>query len=116
MPTDDTPYGFTPSEFEERKYTDYFPHLQRAYKQAFQEVNDTYDSNLVHAIDQNVFNESEPIYDGGHEFHIELPDDPHARIAETGVLAGEDRVQAVLDAYVDALEDSLQDVFATADT
>jgi len=106
----------TPAEFEEKKYTDYFPHLQQAYKRAFQEVNETYDSDLVHAIDQTVFSESEPIYEGDGEFRIALPDDPLARIASAGVIAGEDRAQAVLDAYVDALEDSLRATFAAADT
>ncbi|MFB6104537.1 MAG: DUF5783 family protein [Halobacteriaceae archaeon] len=108
--------GFTPAEFEEKKYTDYFPHLQQAYKQAFQEVNETYDSDLVHAIDQTVFSESEPVYEGDGEFRIDLPEDPLARIASAGVIAGDDRAQAVLDAYVEALEASLRETLADADT
>lgn len=106
---------FSPDEFDAKKYDEYFPQLQHAYKRAFQDVNDTYDSELVHAIDQHVFNESEPKYEGGTDFHIELPDDPHDRIAAAGVLAGDDRIQAVLDAYVDALETALLETF-TSDT
>jgi hypothetical protein len=45
--------NFDPEKFED-KYEHYFPELQRAYKQAFETMNDTYDSELIHAIDQAV--------------------------------------------------------------
>jgi hypothetical protein len=60
---------FTPKEFDQTKYTEHFPALQAAYKDAFEEINDRHDSELVHAIDQQVLNESEPFYspEGGFE-------------------------------------------------
>ncbi|MFB6303927.1 MAG: DUF5783 family protein, partial [Haloferacaceae archaeon] len=48
---------FDPEKFED-KYANYFTELQRAYKNAFETMNDAYDSELVHAIDQQVLNES----------------------------------------------------------
>ena len=54
---------FDPEKFED-KYVHYFPELQRAYKNAFNRMNDEYDSELIHAIDQQVLNESEPFYGG----------------------------------------------------
>jgi len=63
---------FDPEKFED-KYANYFPELQQAYKNAFNRMNDRYDSQLVHAIDQQVLNESEPFYEGDGEFRIELP-------------------------------------------
>ena len=44
---------FDPEKFED-KYEHYFAELQRAYKQAFEVMNDRYDSELIHAIDQQV--------------------------------------------------------------
>ncbi|MCY4729779.1 hypothetical protein KY092_04315 [Natronomonas gomsonensis] len=95
--------------FEEQKYVDYFPQLQQAYKNAFNRVNETYDSTLVHGIDQQVLNESEPFYDDEEGFYLELPEDPYDRL--TGVLVDEEKFEAVLDEYVEEIERELERVF-----
>jgi uncharacterized protein (DUF1786 family) len=99
---------FDPEKFED-KYANYFPELQQAYKNAFNRMNDRYDSELVHAIDQQVLNESEPFYEGDGEFRIELPDDPHGRLS--GVLVDEERFETVLEAHVEEIERELKRVF-----
>ncbi|USZ70868.1 DUF5783 family protein [Natronosalvus halobius] len=99
---------FDPAKFED-KYVHYFPELQQAYKNAFSRINERYDSSLVHAIDQQVLNESEPFYDEEDGFWIELPDDPHDRI--TGVVVDRERFETVLEAHVDAIETELERVF-----
>ena len=99
---------FDPEKFED-KYANYFPELQQAYKNAFNRMNDRYDSRLVHAIDQQVLNESEPHYEGDGEFRIELPDDPYDRI--TGVVVEKERFETVLETHVEEIEDELQRVF-----
>ena len=91
--------------FEEQKYVDFFPKLQQAYKSAFNTMNEQYDSTHVHAIDQAILNESEPVFEDG-QFRIELPDDPEARI--DGVVdIGDDRLAELLDAYTDTIETEL---------
>jgi hypothetical protein len=95
--------------FEEQKYVDYFPQLQQAYKNAFNRVNETYDSTLVHGIDQQVLNESEPFYDEEEGFYLELPEDPYDRL--TGVLVDEEKFEAVLAEYVEEIERELERVF-----
>ena len=102
--------AFDPEKFE-AKYVHYFPELERAYKRAFEHMNDRYDSQLVHAIDQQVLNESEPMYteDVDRPFRVELPENPYNRVQ--GVLADEDQFEAVLAAYVDRLEYELERVF-----
>ncbi|MFC6769040.1 DUF5783 family protein [Natrinema soli] len=120
---------FDPEKFED-KYANYFPELQQAYKNAFNRMNDRYDSQLVHAIDQQVLNESEPFYEGraeqrsaddssgqsprehDGEFRIELPDDPHGRLSD--VLVDEERFETVLEEYVEEIETELQRVFGFA--
>ena len=118
---------FDPEQFED-KYANYFPELQRAYKQAFETMNDRYDSELIHAIDQQILSESEPFYeesaeqrsadessaqsarehDGG--FRIELPENPTERLS--GVLTADDeKVETILDRYVDEIESELRSVF-----
>lgn len=104
--------GFTPEEFEEAKYTEHFPSLQAAYKAAFDDINERHDSELVHAIDQQVLSESEPFYRGGTEFELQVPDDPVARVAAAGVLADEADVETVLAEYVTAIEEALAEQFA----
>jgi len=108
---------FDPERFEEEKYAEYFTDLQTAYKRAFETMNEQYDSGLVHAIDQRVLAESEPFYepagetdgtgdDGGEgegQFRIDLPEDPHDRVREAGVVVEADRLEAVLDRYVEEL-------------
>ncbi|RZV12076.1 hypothetical protein BDK88_0966 [Natrinema hispanicum] len=102
---------FDPEQFED-KYANYFPELQQAYKNAFNRMNDQYDSELVHAIDQQVLNESEPFYEGNGEFRIELPDDPYGRLS--GVLVDEERFEQVLERHVEEIEAELQRVFGFA--
>ena len=102
---------FDPERFED-KYTNYFAELQTAYRNAFETMNDRYDSELVHAIDQQVLNESEPFYEGSGQFRIDLPEDPAERI--TGVLVDGGKLRGVLDAYVEQLETELQRVFGFA--
>ncbi len=99
---------FDPEKFED-KYKHYFPELQRAYKQAFETMNDAYDSELIHAIDQQVLAESEPFYEGDGEFRIELPDNPQSKL--TGVIVDEEKFDSVMDRYLDELEAELQAVF-----
>jgi len=100
---------FDPEKFED-KYVHYFTELQRAYKNAFETMNDAYDSELVHAIDQAVLNESEPLYEDG-EFRIDLPEDPHGRVTDAGVLVDEEKLSGTLDRYVDEIEAELRSVF-----
>jgi len=102
---------FDPEKFED-KYEHYFPELQRAYRQAFEYMNERYDSELVHAIDQQLLAESEPFYEGDGEFRVELPDDPAERL--TGVLVDEEKLDTVLDRYVEAIESELRSVFGFA--
>ncbi|ELY50223.1 DUF5783 family protein [Natronorubrum bangense] len=99
---------FDPEKFED-KYANYFPELQQAYKNAFNCMNDNYDSELVHAIDQQVLNESEPFYEGDGEFRIELPDDPYGRLS--GVVVEEERFEQVLERHVVEIETELERIF-----
>jgi len=100
---------FDPEHFED-KYANYFPQLQRAYKNAFNTMNDTYDSTLIHAIDQQVLNESEPFYNAEREgFDIELPDEPYERLE--GVVVDRERFEEVLAEYTDEIELELRQTF-----
>ncbi|OAQ53174.1 hypothetical protein HTG_06780 [Natrinema mahii] len=99
---------FDPEQFED-KYANYFPELQQAYKNAFNRMNDSYDSELVHAIDQQVLNESEPFYEGDGEFRVELPDDPYGRL--DGVLVEKERFEQLLEKHVAEIETELRRVF-----
>jgi hypothetical protein len=99
---------FDPGKFED-KYVHYLTELQRAYRNAFEYMNDRYDSELVHAIDQNVLNESEPFYEGDGAFRIELPEHPSERLGD--VLIEEEKLDAVLAEYVDRLEREIRNVF-----
>jgi hypothetical protein len=100
---------FDPEKFED-KYEHYFPQLQRAYKQAFETMNDRYDSDLIHAIDQTVLAESEPFYEDG-EFRVELPADPADRLSGTGVIVDEEKLDPILDRYLEEIRSELRDVF-----
>ena len=104
--------SFDPEKFED-KYEHYFPQLQRAYKQAFETMNDAYDSELVHAIDQAILAESEPFYEGDGRFCVELPDDPIGKLG--GVIVDEEKAETVLDRYLDELEAELRSVFGFAE-
>jgi len=94
---------FDPQKFED-KYTHYFAELQRAYQNAFEEMNDTYDSDLIHAIDQRILAESEPFYEGNGDFRVDLPGDATDRIDH-------DDLAAILEEYVETIEAELTDVF-----
>ncbi|MEF8850948.1 MAG: DUF5783 family protein [Haloarculaceae archaeon] len=100
------------TKFED-KYANYFAELQRAYKGAFETMNDAYDSELVHAIDQQILSESEPFYEGDGQFRVELPDDPLDRL--TAVVVDDEKAQAVLDRYSDEIESELRAVFGFED-
>ncbi|WP_049985536.1 DUF5783 family protein [Halobellus rufus] len=102
---------FDPEKFED-KYANYFPELQRAYKNAFETMNDTYDSELVHAIDQQILNESEPFYEDG-DFRIELPENPSDRL--TAVVVDDEKLSGVLDAYLEELRRQHRRVFGLDD-
>ena len=99
--------------FEEQKYVDYFPQLQQAYKNAFDTMNDRFDSELVHAIDQFVLNESEPFYEGDGDFRIALPENPYDRIQ--GVVVDREKFEQVLERYVEELSAELRSVFGFED-
>ncbi|WP_418281793.1 DUF5783 family protein [Halorubrum sp. DTA98] len=94
---------FDPEKFED-KYVHYFQELQRAYKNAFNRMNERYDSELIHGIDQMVLNESEPFYEDG-EFRVELPENPRERLQ--GVLVDDETFEDVLETYVDRIEEEL---------
>ncbi|KAB1197647.1 MULTISPECIES: DUF5783 family protein [Haloferax] len=98
---------FDPEKFED-KYVHYFPQLQRAYKNAFNTMNDEYDSTLIHGIDQQILNESEPFYEDG-DFYVELPENPAERL--TAVVVDDDKLEAVLDRYLDEIHAELRRVF-----
>ena len=98
---------FDPEKFED-KYANYFPELQRAYKNAFEAMNDEYDSELIHAIDQQILNESEPFYEDG-EFRVELPENPRDRLQ--GVLVDDETFEETLAEYVDRIETELHRTF-----
>jgi len=100
--------AFDPGQFED-KYANYFTELQTAYKNAFETMNERYDSELVHGIDQFVLNESEPFYEGDGQFRIELPEDPYDRLQ--GVLVDEEKFDRIMDRYVDEIEAELRAVF-----
>jgi len=104
---------FDAEKFED-KYEHYFPELQRAYRQAFETMNDAFDSELVHAIDQQILAESEPFYEGEGEFRVDLPEDPADAL--TGVLVDDEKLDAVLDRYVEEIEAELRQVFGFADS
>ena len=104
---------FDPEKFED-KYEHYFPELQRAYKRAFETMNDAFDSELVHAIDQGILAESEPFYEGDGEFRLELPAEPAERLS--GVLVDEAKLESVLERYVEEIEAELRQVFGFADS
>ena len=103
---------FDPEQFED-KYANYFTELQQAYKNAFNRMNDRYDSELIHAIDQFVLNESEPFYEGDGEFRIDLPENPYERMQ--GVVVDEEKFDEILDRYVDELEREHRAVFGFED-
>jgi len=99
---------FDPEKFED-KYVHYMTELERAYRDAFEYMNDRYDSDLVHAIDQQVLSESEPVYEGDGRFRVTLPEDPVGRI--DAVVVDDGKAAETIDAYTDRIEAELRDVF-----
>jgi uncharacterized protein YeaO (DUF488 family) len=104
---------FDPEQFED-KYANYFAELQRAYKNAFESMNNRYDSELIHAIDQQILNESEPFYDTETDsFEIQLPENPTDRL--TAIVVDDQKLQTVLETYVDELQQQHRRVFRLDD-
>ncbi|GAA0214694.1 DUF5783 family protein [Halobaculum roseum] len=100
---------FDPEQFED-KYANYFPELQRAYKNAFETMNDRFDSEVIHAIDQQILNESEPFYDEETgTFTVELPENPTDRL--TAIVVDDEKLTETLDRYVAEIESELYRVF-----
>ena len=99
---------FDPETFEEEKYTEHFTELQRAYKNAFETMNGQYDSDLIHAIDQQVLNESEPHFVDG-RFEVDLPESPEDRL--TAVNPDAERLRETLDQYTDEIVAELHELF-----
>ncbi|MFB6177954.1 MAG: DUF5783 family protein [Halobaculum sp.] len=100
---------FDPEKFED-KYANYFTELQRAYKNAFEVMNDAYDSELIHGIDQQILNESEPFYDEETgTFSVELPENPEDRL--TAIVVDDEKLATTLERYVSEIESQLYDVF-----
>ena len=99
---------FDPEQFED-KYVHYLQELEGAYKDAFAYMNERFDSDLIHAIDQQVLNESEPFYEGDGEFRVALPEDPRGRLQ--GVLVDDEKFESTLSTYVDRLELELRRTF-----
>jgi len=103
------------TEFDEEKFEDkyehYFTQLQTAYRNAFETMNDTYDSELIHAIDQQVLAESEPIFEDG-AFRIDLPAEPYDRLE--GVLVERERFETIMERYRAELRAELRETFDLA--
>ncbi|NEU59069.1 DUF5783 family protein [Halorussus sp. MSC15.2] len=99
---------FDPEKFED-KYVHYFNELQKAYKNAFNRLNERYDSELIHAIDQQILNESEPFYEGDGEFRVELPENPTERVQ--AIVVDDEKLEEMLDIYVEEIETELRRVF-----
>jgi hypothetical protein len=99
---------FDPETFEEEKYREHFAELQRAYKDAFEVMTDEFESDLIHAIDQQVLNESEPHFVDG-RFEVELPENPAERV--TAVSADAETVTETLDRYTEEIAAQLHGLF-----
>jgi len=99
---------FTTAKFEQ-KYVHYFEELEKSYSAAFQTLHGEYDSTVLQAIDRQVLNESEPVYEGDGQFRVELPADPWDRVGDLHV--SEEEFNAVLETFVEEIERELQRVF-----
>lgn len=96
--------AFDPEKFD-NKFDHYFTELQQAYSRAFQTMHEEYDSGLVHAIDQRILAESEPVYEGDGCFRIELADG----LGSADRLGAEyENLETVLRTYCDELEHELR--------
>jgi len=98
-------------EFDEdkfaEKYVHYFEELETAYSNAYQQLHGEVDSTLLKAIDRQVMNESEPVYEGDGQFRIDLPENPIERVGD--VPAAE--FEALLKRYTDLVEEELTQIF-----
>lgn len=103
---------FDPEKFEE-KYVYYFEELEEAYSAAYQQLHGRYDSEVLRAIDRQVLNESEPVYEGDGEFRVELPENPRERV---GAVAEHEQFETVLEAFVDRIEGELRRLFGFDET
>lgn len=99
---------FDPETFEEEKYREHFTELQRAYKNAFETMTTDHGSDLIHALDQQVLNESEPHFVDG-RFEVELPEDPTERVS--AVSADEAVLSDTLEEYTDQIAEELHRLF-----
>ncbi|MFB6218599.1 MAG: DUF5783 family protein [Halobacteriaceae archaeon] len=93
--------------FEQQKFGELFPQVETAYRRAFNALNEEYDSTVVHAIDQQILDASEPVYEDGH-YTVTLPENPVDRVE--GVVADDERVEELLEVYVAELESQLEAV------
>lgn len=98
---------FDPELFED-KYANYFSEMQRAYKNAFNTMNDQFESDVIHAIDQTILNESEPFFENG-QFDLRIPENAHERFSNVSVEA--DNLDHVLGRYVSEIENELHREF-----
>jgi hypothetical protein len=99
---------FDPEKFEE-KYVHYFEELETAYSNAYQQLHGQTNSEVLRAIDRQVLNESEPVYEGDGRFRVTLPDDIEER--RQNLPGDEETFNAVLAEFVDRIEDELRRVF-----
>jgi hypothetical protein len=99
---------FDPEKFEE-KYVHYFEELETAYSNAYQQLHGQADSEVLRAIDRQVLNESEPVYEGGGQFRITLPDDVEQR--RQALPGDKETFDAVLTEFVERIEDELRQIF-----
>jgi hypothetical protein len=103
---------FDPEKFEE-KYVHYFEELETAYSNAYQQLHEKVDSEVLRGIDRHVLNESEPVYEGNGNFHVVLPDDVEER-AES--LPGDaETFNKVLDEFTTRIESELRRIFGFED-
>tara|TARA_B100001123_G_C14887659_1_gene858572 strand:+ start:390 stop:710 length:321 start_codon:yes stop_codon:yes gene_type:complete len=98
---------FDPSSFE-NKYVYYLLELETAYKNAFSTMLEKFDSKVIHAIDQGVLVESEPIYENG-EFQIILPENPGALMGS--ILIDNETLNQILEEYKIELTKELKFIF-----
>jgi len=98
---------FDPDRFDE-KYVHYFEELEAAYSNAYNQLHGRYDSTVLRAIDRQILNESEPVYEGDGQFRVELPADPADRVP---AVADHEQFDVVLDEFVDRIEAELRRTF-----
>ncbi len=98
---------FDPEKFDE-KYVYYLEELETAYRNAYNQLHGRVDSTLLKAVDRQVFNESEPFYEGEGKFRLALPENPYER---AGVSPDNEAFERVLTEYTERVENELAAVF-----